>query len=46
MSKYYIENNGCDDSTELAIELTDTELEIFIKICKELNKNSSYRMST
>lgn len=43
MSKYYIENVGCDDITKLVIDLTDKELEIFIKICKELNKNSAYR---
>lgn len=43
MSKYYIENMGCDDSTSLKIELTDKELDIFIKICKELNKKSKYQ---
>ena len=41
--KYYIQNNGCDDSTELAIELTDAEVETFTRICKELNKKSSYQ---
>lgn len=40
--KYYIENNGCDDTTKLVIDLTDKEVDVFIKICKELNKNSNY----
>lgn len=40
--KYYIENAGCDDETSLVIDLTDKEVEVFIKICKELNKKSSY----
>lgn len=34
---------GCDAMTELEIDLTDEEVEVFIKICKELNKNSEYR---
>lgn len=42
MNKYYIENIGCDATTDLVIELTDEELEVFIKICKELNKKSTY----
>ena len=33
---------GCDDTTSLEIELTDEEVKTFIKICKELNKKSSY----
>lgn len=40
--KYYIENNGCDDTTSLTIDLSEEEVKIFIKICKELNKNSRY----
>lgn len=40
--KYYIENNGCDDTTSLTIDLTDKEVEVFIKICKKLNKKSRY----
>ena len=40
--KYYIQNNGCDDTTSLEIDLTDEEVEIFIKICKKLNDKSSY----
>lgn len=40
--KYFIENVGCDDTTRLVIDLTENERDIFIKICKELNKNSSY----
>lgn len=43
MSKYYIENVGCDDKTELVTDLSDKELKTFIKICKELNKNSTYQ---
>ena len=41
--KYYIENIGCDDSTEAMIEMTEAEAKIFIRICNELNSNSSYR---
>lgn len=40
--KYWIVNSGCDDDTILVTELTDKEKDIFIKICKKLNKNASY----
>ncbi len=39
--KYYIENMGCDDITKAIVEMSDNELETFIKICKELNKKST-----
>lgn len=38
--KYLICNFGCDDTTECEVELSEKELDILIKIAKEINKNS------
>ena len=38
MKKYYIENRGCDDTTEFEIELTDEELKKVIRLFEENNK--------
>lgn len=38
----YIENCGCDDTTSATIKMTKQELESFVRIVKELNKNSTY----
>lgn len=34
--------NGCDDTIECEIELTNEQFEIFIQIAKETNKKSTY----
>lgn len=43
MNKYLITLNGCDDTTECELELTDEELKFLIKISKEINKYSGYQ---
>lgn len=43
MKNYLITLNGCDDTTECEVELTDKELEFLIKISKEINKYSTYQ---
>ena len=40
-NKYLIINYGCDDSTELEIELTQKELDFLIDFAQKLNKNST-----
>lgn len=42
MKKYYIENRGCDDTTEFEIELTDEELKKVIRLFEENNKKANY----
>ena len=42
MKKYLITLNGCDDTTECEIELTNEQFEIFMQIAKEINKHSTY----
>lgn len=42
MNKYYIENQGCDDTTEFTTELSDDELKIVIKLFEENNKFADY----
>lgn len=39
---YYIENCGCDDTTQGLIRLTDEEFKKFETFIKNLNKNSTY----
>ena len=41
MKKYLITLNGCHEITECKIELTKEELEIFMHIAEEINKNST-----
>ena len=43
MKKYLITLNGCDDTTECEIELTENQVKDFMKIAKEINKKSTYR---
>ena len=43
MKKYLIILNGCDDSTECEIELSNEEIKLFVKIAKEINKRSHYQ---
>ena len=40
---YYIENNGCDDTTHGLARMTDEEFTVFKRVVKNLNKNSTYR---
>ena len=42
MKKYLIINEGCDDSTDFEVELTDEEFETILKIAKENNNNRHY----
>lgn len=42
MKKYYIENQGCDDTTEFYIDLTDDELKTVIKLFEANNKEANY----
>lgn len=39
---YYIENNGCDDTTHGLARMSDEEFEKFKSIIENLNKNSTY----
>ena len=39
---YYIENNGCDDTTHGLARMTDEEFTVFKRVVKNLNKNSTY----
>lgn len=39
---YYIENEGCDDTTRGLVELTDREADVVVELFKNLNKNSTY----
>ena len=43
MKKYLITLNGCVDTTECEIELTNEQFETFMQIAKEINKHSTYR---
>ena len=42
MKKYLITLNGCDDTTECEIKLTNEQFETFMQIAKEINKHSTY----
>ena len=42
MNKYLITLNGCDDTTECEIELTNEQFETFMQIAKKINKHSTY----
>lgn len=42
MSLYLIQNFGCDASTTGLANLSDTELDTFKKVIRDLNKNSYY----
>ena len=39
---YYIENVGCDDTTQGLARMTDEEFEVFKRVVENLNKNSTY----
>ena len=39
---YYIENNGCDDTTHGLARMTDEEFAVFKRVVENLNKNSTY----
>ena len=39
---YYIENNGCDDTTFGLARMTDEEFAVFKRVVENLNKNSTY----
>ena len=39
---YYIENIGCDDTTEMEIELTDEEYTFLKRVFDALNDKSEY----
>lgn len=41
-SLYYIENNGCDDTTHGLSYMTDDQFSAFKTIVENLNKNSTY----
>ncbi len=43
MKKYLIILNGCDDHTDCEIELSDEEIELFVKIAEKINKHSRYQ---
>lgn len=38
---YYIENNGCDDTTHGLARMTDEEFTVFKRVVENLNKNST-----
>lgn len=38
---YYIENNGCDDTTHGLTRMTDEEFAVFKRVIENLNKNST-----
>ena len=39
---YYIENQGCDDTTHGLAYMTDEEFAVFKRVVENLNKNSTY----
>ena len=43
MKKYLICNDGCDDSTEFEIELTDEEVKTLVKVFNANNKKANYQ---
>ena len=42
LNLYYIENNGCDDTTHGLARMTDEEFTVFKRVVENLNKNSTY----
>lgn len=42
MTKYLIENSGCDDATYTELYLFENELETLLRFARENNKNSKY----